>query len=116
MKVSKETARHYVWGGNCDGWHFVESVSLSVIEEKIPSGGGEVVHYHERAQQLFYILSGVATFETSLGLTEVRAGEAFHIAPGERHRIQNLGLVDLQFLVISEPRSHGDRVNAQDAE
>ena len=111
MKVNKETSRHYVWGGNCDGWHLLESPSLSVIQERIPPGGGEVVHYHQRAQQLFYVLSGVASFETNAGITEVRAGEAFHITPGERHRIQNPGLVDLHFLVVSEPPSHRDRQN-----
>ena len=111
MKVSNETAPHYVWGGNCDGWHLVESNSLSVIQERIPPGGGEVLHYHEKAQQLFYILSGVAMFESEDGMTEVRAGEGYHVPRGERHRIQNPGLADLHFLVVSEPRSHGDRVN-----
>ena len=64
MKVSKETARHYIWGGICDGWHLLETESLSVIEERIPAGGGEVMHFHEKAQQLFYILDGEAMFET----------------------------------------------------
>ncbi len=114
MKVSTDTGRHYVWGNGCDGWHLVESSSLSVIQERIPLRAGEVMHYHERAQQLFYVLSGVATFETDGGLTEVGAGEAFHVLPGERHKIQNTGSSDLHFLVVSEPRSHGDRVNVQD--
>jgi len=29
--ISKETAEHYAWGQNCDGWHLVDSVELSVI-------------------------------------------------------------------------------------
>jgi len=111
MKVSKETARHYIWGGNCDGWGLLETDSLSVIEERIPSGAGEVMHYHERAQQLFYILSGVATFETDGVEMTVQKGEGYQVRPGERHRIRNLGTEDLHFLVVSEPRSHGDRVN-----
>jgi mannose-6-phosphate isomerase-like protein (cupin superfamily) len=111
MKVSKETARHYVWGGDCDGWHLVETDSLSVIQERIPAGGGELLHYHEKSQQLFYILAGVATFETDGVLTEVRQGEAYHVPPAARHRVRNCGTEDLHFLVVSQPRSHGDRVN-----
>jgi mannose-6-phosphate isomerase-like protein (cupin superfamily) len=109
MKITKETARHYVWGGNCDGWHFLESDSLSVIRERIPPGGGEVLHYHERAQQLFFVLSGIATFEADGAEFIVREGEGFHVRPGVRHRIRNLGAEDLHFVVISAPKSHGDR-------
>ncbi|HEV3413292.1 MAG TPA: cupin domain-containing protein [Puia sp.] len=111
MKVSKETGRHYVWGGTCDGWGLVETDLLSVIEERIPSRGGEVLHYHVHAQQLFYILSGVATFETDGFETTVDSGEGYHVRPGTRHRIRNLGVDDLRFLVVSQPKSHGDRVN-----
>src|SRR5579863_102374 len=111
MKISRDTVRHYIWGGNCDGWHLVETDSLSVIEERIPPGGGEVLHYHERAQQVFYVLAGVATFGTDGAETAVQQGEGWHVQPGVRHRIRNLGSVDLRFLVISQPKSHGDRVN-----
>jgi mannose-6-phosphate isomerase-like protein (cupin superfamily) len=111
MKVNKETARHYVWGGDCDGWHLLETGSLSVIQERIPPGGGELLHFHEKAQQLFYILSGVAMLETEGVETEVRKGEGYYVRPGARHLIRNLGTEDLHFLVVSEPKSHGDRVN-----
>jgi len=111
MKVSKETARHYVWGGNCDGWGLLESDSLSVIQEKIPPGSGEQLHYHVRAQQLFFVLAGEACFESEGQETVVGKGEAFRVAPGLRHRIWNQGPEDLHFLVVSEPGSHGDRVN-----
>ena len=113
MPISKETGRHYIWGGNCDGWHLVETDSLSVIEERIPPGGGEVLHYHERSQQFFYILAGVATFEADGVETAVSPGEGYHVRPGTQHRIRNLGADDLRFLVISQPKSHGDRINVQ---
>ena len=110
MQVSNKTARHYIWGGNCDGWRLVDTDPLSVIEERIPPGGGEVMHYHERAQQLFYILAGVATFEADGVETVVRQGEGFHVQPGVRHRIRNPEMEDLHFLVVSQPKSAGDRV------
>lgn len=69
------------------------------------------MHYHVNAQQLFFVLAGVACFETEGKETQVAKGEAFRVAPGLPHRIWNQGPEDLHFLVISEPRSHGDRVN-----
>lgn len=55
-RISKDTAEHYTWGGNCDGWHLVKNAELSIIEERMPSGTAEVRHFHQRAQQFFYIL------------------------------------------------------------
>src|SRR5262245_22765573 len=34
QKVSIQNAEHYVWGNGCDGWHFVNRPSLSVIRER----------------------------------------------------------------------------------
>jgi quercetin dioxygenase-like cupin family protein len=61
--VSRENAEHYRWGNDCDGWHLVKDENLSVIEEFIPSGACEARHYHQRAQQFFYILSGEVMME-----------------------------------------------------
>jgi hypothetical protein len=40
--INKQTARHYVWGNGCDGWHLVCTGSLSIIEERMPPGTAEV--------------------------------------------------------------------------
>jgi mannose-6-phosphate isomerase-like protein (cupin superfamily) len=111
MMKSTENAEHYNWGTGCDGWHLLRSDGLSVIQERMPPGTAEQLHYHERAQQVFYILSGTATFEIDSKIEIINAGESLHMPPNTRHRICNRGLDDLHFLVISEPKSHGDRVN-----
>jgi mannose-6-phosphate isomerase-like protein (cupin superfamily) len=111
MITSTQNAEHYIWGNECDGWHLLKSDSLSVIQERMPSGTGEQLHYHERAQQVFYILSGMATFEVDGELKAVNPGESIHIKPLTKHRIINNGSEDLHFLVISEPKAHGDRIN-----
>ncbi|TWJ03428.1 mannose-6-phosphate isomerase-like protein (cupin superfamily) [Mucilaginibacter frigoritolerans] len=111
MITSTQNAEHYIWGKECDGWHLLNADSLSVIQERMPPGTGEQLHYHERAQQVFYILSGMATFEVDGELKTVSPGESIHINPSTRHRIFNNGDEDLHFLVISEPKAHGDRVN-----
>lgn len=111
MITSTKNAGHYKWGNDCDGWHLLKSDSLSVIQERMPPQTGEQLHYHDRSQQVFYILSGAATFEVEGELKTVNAGESIHIKPTIKHRIFNNGNEDLHFLVISEPKSHGDRVN-----
>ncbi len=111
MITSVENAEHYTWGNACDGWHLLRTDSLSVIQERMPPGTAEQIRYHNRAQQVFYILSGTATFEVEGEMKMVNAGQSIHIPKGFKHRIQNNGAADLHFLVISEPKAHGDRVN-----
>jgi mannose-6-phosphate isomerase-like protein (cupin superfamily) len=67
-------AEHYTWGSGCDGWHLVKQEGLSVIEERMPPGSAEVMHFHNRTQQFFYILAGEAVMELE--------GEAVSLARG----------------------------------
>jgi mannose-6-phosphate isomerase-like protein (cupin superfamily) len=113
MKTNKDIAEHYTWGQNCDGWHLLKSDTLSIIEEKMPSGTAESLHFHNKAQQFFYILNGTATFELEGKIIEVNAYEGLHIKPNQKHKISNNTTVDLKFLVMSEPKSHGDRTNIE---
>jgi mannose-6-phosphate isomerase-like protein (cupin superfamily) len=108
--VSSATAEHYTWGGNCDGWHLVKDAALSVIEEQMPPGTAEVLHFHERAQQFFFVLSGEAVMEVDGRQVRLSAREGIHVQPGVRHQIRNVSEEPVRFLVISQPRSHGDRV------
>lgn len=110
-KISIKNAEHYSWGNNCDGWHLLKTDSLNVISEKMPPGTSEKLHYHENAQQLFYILSGAATIELDGKLIEMCANESLHILKGTHHSIKNNGKEDLSFLLISEPRAQTDRID-----
>jgi mannose-6-phosphate isomerase-like protein (cupin superfamily) len=109
--VDTANAEHYEWGEKCDGWHFVKTDSLSVIRETMPSMTKEMLHYHDKAKQFFYILSGIATFEINGLIYNVGQNRGIWIKPRIKHRISNNSDTDLEFLVISEPKSHGDRVN-----
>lgn len=111
MKKSKENGEHYNWGNNCSGWHLVKSRGLSVIEELMPANTSEDKHYHNFSEQYFYILKGTATFEIENTIVEVHKGEGVHIRPQVLHRIRNNESTDLEFLVISQPTTSGDRIN-----
>jgi mannose-6-phosphate isomerase-like protein (cupin superfamily) len=107
--ISTARAEHYIWGGQCDGWHLAKRPGLSVIEERMPAGSSETLHRHAQSQQFFYVLSGEATFIVEGALLRVGPGEGLGIAPGSAHLVRNAGASDLRFLVISQPPSRGDR-------
>lgn len=108
--IDRDHAEHYLWGAACDGWHLVKQEALSVIQERMPPGAAEARHYHKRARQFFFILSGTATFELGTAREALRPHEGVEVPPGMPHRILNESAHDLEFIVVSQPKSHGDRV------
>jgi len=111
MKIYKEISEHYIWGQVCDGWHLLKTDSLNIIQERMPPGTEELEHFHQKAQQFFFILKGTATFEIDGESIKINEQEGIHIKPYQKHRIRNLQADDLEFLVISEPRAQNDRRN-----
>lgn len=111
--VAKASAEHYVWGNSCDGWRLLERDDLSVIQERVPSGQSEVMHYHERARQLFYVLSGAAAMQFEHHAIPLSAGDSLEIPPGTRHQFKNESDGDVEFLVISAPATRGDRIETR---
>ncbi|HMB63196.1 MAG TPA: cupin domain-containing protein [Eudoraea sp.] len=109
--VNTANSEHYKWGDNCDAWHYMKNENLSVIREKMPEGTSEELHYHEKAQQFFYIINGVAEFELDNNRFKAPQGSGIHIPPLTEHRIINIGASCLEFIVISHPIAHGDRRN-----
>lgn len=108
--VNKDNVEHYFWNKVCEGWHLVKTDSLSVIQEKMPTQTSERLHYHNNARQFFFILSGIALFEVDGKNIEVQENSGIHILPKQRHRIFNKTEDDLHFIVISQPKSHGDKI------
>ena len=111
MVVSVENAEHYIWGGICDGWHLLKRSDVSIIQERVPAGGAEVMHYHGKARQFFYILEGEGTLDFESQQVTFHQGEGLEIPPQVRHEFRNLSEADVHFLVISVPPTQGDRVN-----
>jgi mannose-6-phosphate isomerase-like protein (cupin superfamily) len=114
--IDTESAEHYIWGEVCDGWHLVKSAGLSVIQERMPPGATEVRHYHNFARQFFFILSGTATMELNGEEQTLTARQGIEVSPGAPHQMFNRSSEPLEFLVISQPASHGDRVIVETAD
>ena len=111
MSISINNAEQYVWGEICDGWHFLKRDDMSVIQERVPAGGAEVMHYHNVARQFFYILEGEATMVLENQEVVLQKGDGIEIAPQVKHQFRNRSNADVYFLVVSIPSTRGDRVN-----
>ena len=111
MKNSVENAEHYLWGEISDGWHLLKRDDLSVIQERVPAGGSEVMHYHEASRQFFYILEGEGVMIFEDGEVILAKGQGLEIPPQRKHQFKNQSNADVHFLVISVPTTRGDRIN-----
>ncbi|WP_211746624.1 cupin domain-containing protein [Paenibacillus sp. Marseille-Q4541] len=110
MIRSKDIAEHYIWGEGCDGWKLVNDPDISIIHEKMPAGTCETRHYHETARQFFFILSGTVELEIDGVTSSISQQEGMEVHAGTPHQIFNRSHEEAEFLVISSPRSAGDRI------
>jgi mannose-6-phosphate isomerase-like protein (cupin superfamily) len=108
---NRGNAEHYVWGEGCDGWRLLNREDLSVIQERIPPGLGEILHYHNTARQVFYVLQGQLEIDFEGEKVLLSHGDSLDIPPMQHHRITNPAEKDVHFLVISSPSTTNDRVN-----
>lgn len=109
--VDRSNTEHYLWGTNCDGWHLLKRDDLSIITERVPPGENEQHHFHVHSRQFFYILTGEAVMEVDGEIQILQAQQGIEIPPGVVHQFRNESNLDVTFLVISMPKSHGDRVS-----
>jgi mannose-6-phosphate isomerase-like protein (cupin superfamily) len=84
---------------------------MSLIQERVPPGGAEVMHYHNVARQFFYILEGEGTMVFEDHKVVLQRGEGLEIPPQVKHQLKNQSNADVHFLVMSVPSTRGDRVN-----
>ena len=110
--TSVATAEHYSWGAGADGWHLVRTPALSVIQERMPPGTAEQRHRHTAARQFFFVLAGTLTIEIEGTTHTLGAREGVEVAPGLAHEVRNAAAEPAEFLVVSQPPSHGDRTPA----
>jgi uncharacterized cupin superfamily protein len=66
-------------------------------------------HSHEVQEEVFYIISGTATFETAEGPVEVGPNEVVRFGPGEFQRGWNRGNERVRALAIGAPLEYGSQ-------
>lgn len=112
MPISTATAEEYDWGDSSKGWHLVRSLGLSIIEEHMPPGSSEERHWHARARQFFYVLSGTLVIEVEGARHELPPGFGIELPQGNAHQARNETNEVVRFLVMSSPPHQGDRREA----
>jgi mannose-6-phosphate isomerase-like protein (cupin superfamily) len=65
------------------------------------------VHAHKVQEQIYHVLDGEALMEIDGERCVVRKHDVIYLPPSVEHSIQNTGLVDLVFLVVTSPPSDG---------
>ncbi|HVW05156.1 MAG TPA: cupin domain-containing protein [Vicinamibacterales bacterium] len=109
--VDVDSCEPYQWGAKSEGWRLLDRADLSVIQERVPSGDRERRHFHAHARQFFFVLEGEAVIEIDGVRFALKSHQGIEIAPGAPHQFVNESSADVSFLVISAPRSHGDRTD-----
>ena len=75
----------------------------SLAEARLMVGAQTAAHYHQRAEEIYFLLVGSARMQIGDEVLEVRPGDAIAIPPGQVHQITNTGNVELRFLCICVP-------------
>ena len=75
----------------------------SLAEATIPVGRATQAHFHPKAEEIYYILSGHGRMEIEGQSREVAPLDAIAIPPGSRHKIWNIGEVALVLLCCCVP-------------
>jgi mannose-6-phosphate isomerase-like protein (cupin superfamily) len=68
---------------------------------------GDCYHRHHEQEEVFYIITGVAAFDTEEGEVTVEGGELIRFAPGEWQQGRNQGNTPLEVLALGAPREQG---------
>lgn len=110
--VNRDNAEHYNRKSFCDGWHFLNTDELSIIAEKMPPNTFEDIHFHRRARQFFYILSGETEMRLQGRTVKLYADTGIEIEPTELHQMANVSCESVEFMVVSMPKAHDDKVIA----
>ena len=76
----------------------------------MPPGTQEERHFHNKADQFFFVLSGKATLEVGDVTHQLGEQQGFFVPAGSPHQMKNLSDLPLHFTVTSTPPSHGDRI------
>ena len=109
--ISKQNALHYTWGNTCDGWWLHQTEKFSIIHERMPSHTSEQKHYHNHVEQFFYCLKGLLTLKIGLNDYQLEPCSGITISSRLAHTACNLSNESVEFLVISVPYIHSDRIN-----
>jgi mannose-6-phosphate isomerase-like protein (cupin superfamily) len=75
----------------------------SLAEEILPPGAEVGRHYHERTEEIYYVLAGSGVMTVAGETREVGAGDAVYIPRGAAHKLHNTGAEPMRILLVCGP-------------
>ena len=75
----------------------------SLAEARLEAGQATTPHYHPRAEEIYFIVSGSGQMRIDNEAQDVGRGDAIAIPPGAVHQIVNTGNSDLRLLCCCAP-------------
>ena len=66
----------------------------------IPKGNSIGMHDHTEDFEVYYILKGVGQVLDNGNLVEVKEGDVIYTADGNKHYLENIGVVDLELIAV----------------
>lgn len=108
--VNQQNIQKNNWADGCYSWHYLNQNPLSIKREEMAPNTSEKLHYHNIAQQFFYMLEGAASLEINQQAMTLHKGEGIHIPSKTAHKISNNTESKIEFLVISNPPIQNDRI------
>jgi mannose-6-phosphate isomerase-like protein (cupin superfamily) len=83
----------------------------SLAEATVASGGETAEHYHPRAEEIYYFVSGAGRMRLGVDEADVKQGDCVVIPPGTAHKLWNPHEDPLVLLCCCAPAySHDDTV------
>jgi mannose-6-phosphate isomerase-like protein (cupin superfamily) len=79
----------------------------------MPPGTRELLHFHHKAAQYFFILKGRADFYLDDKKCQLGEQQGIFVSSGTTHYIENDAPETLEFLVITQPSGNNDRQNIE---
>jgi mannose-6-phosphate isomerase-like protein (cupin superfamily) len=80
----------------------------SLAEARLPVGSSTQEHYHSKAEEIYYITYGTGRIRIGTEVSEVAAGDAIAIPPGQKHKLWNTGNEPLRLLCCCAPAYEDD--------
>lgn len=101
------------WGDECDGWWLHQNEKFTVISERMPPDTAEKQRYHSHTDQFFYCLEGDLDIQIGHEEHKLKSQDGLFVPAKALHKVMNRSTEQVQFLVISCPNSHHDRIDLE---
>ena len=83
----------------------------TLAEARLGPGMSTAPHFHEKTEEIYYILEGNGHMKVGDSTSIVGPNDAIAIPPGQRHQITNIGDSVLRFLCCCAPGyENGDTI------